>query len=314
MVSWNYEPIKPPTRLFFNFLWVANAPILVPMPRRNPLPPREVAICRRLREFRQQTRLSQVVFAEQLEIDSARLASYEHARVAVRFGLADRVGRVFDLNQLWLAEGGGKPRPYFHIKPESSLGITPEMLFSEAYDRFLRPAIVEANHRGLFTVMLVMSNDPPVLRNAADAARCFDMVVENAREIYGECPLRLRGEFLQRLERTIVGFSVDHDEAFEREARKSVLKPLAGGQNLIPKKCKVSVDIPTPAATLAIVSQRIRSWKDLQEVLKLRVSAPGEKAKLARALGVSRQAVNNWLKGTAAPSAELTLRLLHWVG
>ena len=41
--------------------------------------------------------------------------------------------------------------------------------------------------------------------------------------------------------------------------------------------------------------------------------APGEKARLARELTTTRQAVNKWLSGKGAPSAEITLRLLHWV-
>jgi transcriptional regulator with XRE-family HTH domain len=39
----------------------------------------------------------------------------------------------------------------------------------------------------------------------------------------------------------------------------------------------------------------------------------GAQSKLARHLGISRQALNAWLSGAALPTAENTLQLLHWV-
>ena len=58
--------------------------------------------------------------------------------------------------------------------------------------------------------------------------------------------------------------------------------------------------------------QKNALWLDLRRRLAAVTGGPGVKAQLARELGVSRQAVNEWLSRTA-PSAGLTLRLLQWV-
>ncbi len=47
--------------------------------------------------------------------------------------------------------------------------------------------------------------------------------------------------------------------------------------------------------------------------LKAATTERGSKAKLARSLGVVPQRLAEWLNGTHAPSAEITLRLLEWV-
>jgi transcriptional regulator with XRE-family HTH domain len=55
------------------------------------------------------------------------------------------------------------------------------------------------------------------------------------------------------------------------------------------------------------------AWPQLVERAKQVTHAYGDKARMARDLGVTRQAVNQWLNGENAPSAELTLQLLNWV-
>jgi len=47
----------------------------------------------------------------------------------------------------------------------------------------------------------------------------------------------------------------------------------------------------------------------LREKTKMR----GQKAALARELKITRQAVDQWLSGNSKPTAETTLKLLHWV-
>ena len=54
-------------------------------------------------------------------------------------------------------------------------------------------------------------------------------------------------------------------------------------------------------------------WKQLRGRLAAATSRPGEKSRLAKTLGVTRQAVSEWTRGMNAPSAETTLRLLQWV-
>ena len=51
----------------------------------------------------------------------------------------------------------------------------------------------------------------------------------------------------------------------------------------------------------------------LIERVKRKVSEPGGKSKLARALGVAPARISEWLSGEKEPGGEYALRLLKWV-
>jgi transcriptional regulator with XRE-family HTH domain len=54
-------------------------------------------------------------------------------------------------------------------------------------------------------------------------------------------------------------------------------------------------------------------WRGLRAELTVKTHARGQKADLARAIGVPRQAISAWLSGSATPNADSTLKLLEWV-
>ena len=110
------------------------------MPRKNPLPKRELEICRRLRAFRLSTKLSQTAFASQIGVDSTRLASYEHGRAPLPFEVYKAVNQKYSLNPMWLATGDGPPSAHWGIPyglgPQET-EISARAKFSEAYDLYL---------------------------------------------------------------------------------------------------------------------------------------------------------------------------------
>lgn len=55
------------------------------------------------------------------------------------------------------------------------------------------------------------------------------------------------------------------------------------------------------------------SWAELREEIQMLTRARGARAALAREFGATRQAVDAWLTGVSAPTADNTLRLLKWV-
>src|ERR1039458_10150922 len=61
------------------------------------------------------------------------------------------------------------------------------------------------------------------------------------------------------------------------------------------------------------MKQRESHWKGLRVRLSRAVSAYGAKSALAREFNVTPASVSEWLSGERAPTAETTLRLLHWV-
>jgi transcriptional regulator with XRE-family HTH domain len=61
------------------------------------------------------------------------------------------------------------------------------------------------------------------------------------------------------------------------------------------------------------VKERESHWKGLRARLSRAVSAYGAKSSLAREFNVTPASVSEWLSGESSPTAETTLRLLHWV-
>ena len=108
------------------------------VPRKGPLPDREVNICKRVQAYRELTKLSRVAFAAHVGIDSSELARIEHARVALRYPVGDNIARRFNLNQRWLADGIEPKNSYVEFHSEALPVLPARMLFSVAFDTHLK--------------------------------------------------------------------------------------------------------------------------------------------------------------------------------
>ena len=138
--------------------------------RKTKLPKREVEICSRLREAREELELTQAACARQIGLERTTLLNYEHCRTPVRFEVALRFCRQFIVSEEWLATGrfdavyekarqqGGKPgfgrdslsrelnrKIFFRqcvdlLSEPVTLHIPTGILFSEAYDKVLAAA------------------------------------------------------------------------------------------------------------------------------------------------------------------------------
>ena len=108
------------------------------MARKNPFPENELKICRRIREFRKGEKLSQVAFAAAAEIDSSALASIEHARAPLRYGLAWRLVNAHLINPSWLATGKGHPQAREGLPVPESAGVDPSHLYSEVFAEWMK--------------------------------------------------------------------------------------------------------------------------------------------------------------------------------
>jgi len=97
--------------------------------------------------------------------------------------------------------------------------------------------------------------------------------------------------------------SLDLSYALMEAAMKSAAKAAKGGRPPRPKRglaLKPGVDTPL--------------WNELLAAVKAQLNRRGEKAKLARILGVPRQRVHDFFnKRSALPDAERTLLLLAWL-
>ncbi len=117
--------------------------ILGSMPRKNPLPKREIEICKRLREYRESSTFSQERFARATGVEMSLLSTYENCRAPVRYDVARQIAVVFGMSEPWLAEGIGAMFTMREFAPERPSSIPPHMAFSKAYDTYLKAFAVK---------------------------------------------------------------------------------------------------------------------------------------------------------------------------
>lgn len=110
------------------------------LPRKNPLPPNESAICKRLLAVRKTLRLSRVAFAASAGVDLGQLRTYEEERAPLKWGDAHKICDAFSIGQQWLATGRGLDS---NVRV-SGAGADSERLFSDVYNTLLRPTLEQA--------------------------------------------------------------------------------------------------------------------------------------------------------------------------
>lgn len=105
---------------------------------RQPIDEREVAICKRARLARAETKLSRVAFAAALGVDSGAVSRIEHLRAPLRMGLARRMALKFGISLAWLVEGS-QPMRDDRGQDLAAIDKSPEsQLLSRHYDLHLR--------------------------------------------------------------------------------------------------------------------------------------------------------------------------------
>jgi transcriptional regulator with XRE-family HTH domain len=263
---------------------------------------RERAICLRFREVRREQRWPQREFANSLGLTRNKVAAIEAECTPVQYWVGRQLCAQFGICQRWLADGDLPKAGCISIAPEIEAEIAPRQLFSEAYDRRLRAqvirAIKEASQETL-ALELYQAAGGSVEKSAADRAR--DII----QLWFLSLPIERHDALFRFLSFAAAQFRlaspappISVDQAFGIESGK---------------ECKEALDTVPCVPYNAGVKVRIRSLRELVHRLKQITSAPGAKASLARKLGVSRQAVSQWLSGKSNPTAEATLQLLNWV-
>jgi len=105
------------------------------VPRINPLPQRELDICRRLRLWRERSGHTRAHVAAMVRLDSGILTAIEHERSPMRYDVAARLSRAGLVNPLWLATGKSEMALRGIRLPEpAEINSSPRELFSLVYD------------------------------------------------------------------------------------------------------------------------------------------------------------------------------------
>lgn len=272
--------------------------------RKTPIPEREIAICGRLRRMRESIRLSRVAVAAQLGIGTPRLSNYEHGAVPLPYLVGSRFCSTFLVSQKWLAEGGedSEIRNYAPVSSDLETQIPAKLLFSEAYDSFIKPWLarqpsassafwkaVEKAAPELAAASISITRVPQV--GEIGDSTVVTMLGKVAALALQELPPHLKWPFYHCLVNAMWEFQDSHrDDA-----------------------------INTPKKGLAEFSESVKhvGVRNLLPGLLARLRAAtkkrGTKSALAEYLGVPLASISQWLSGEREPGGETTLRLLNWV-
>jgi DNA-binding phage protein len=240
--------------------------------------------------------------ARVLGISRERLASYEYGRAPLRYGVADDFCLTCSVNQRWLAEGRPPSSYRVPIAEKLSNTIPRDMLFSEAFDRFLRNPIdhhlkevakaVGWREQDLDASVgmhfVLHAGETP----ASNAARLMTTIFE---PLMDRLPEDLYPQLFRTIYKAVKSFTLEHE------------------LELLPEKQEKVVDDNTTTGSLHAAVNPLSHWGQLLRQLRAATSARGEQAALARHLGLTRQAVSKWFSSTGEPSAEVALKALAWL-
>ncbi len=105
------------------------------MPRKSPLPKRELEIGQRLRQAREARKIQRTALARRIGISSEGLAGYEGGRNPLPRKYGEKICRLLDINQFWLLHGKSNRFGRIPFDPKTQKLLAESKLFSEAYER-----------------------------------------------------------------------------------------------------------------------------------------------------------------------------------
>lgn len=301
----------------------------MPLPNKS-LSPQDRAVCRRVGYIRKEiAKWSQPDLARELGITQNQLAGIEYERAPLRFWWGDLLCRRFNISQRWLARGELPQSPYWEIDPlEIERSVKPNAGFLWVFDRFLdadtqeltqavkdwvgNNAFLSGNYEDSILANIHRAGQP---RSKAMAFYIAKLILLRLHSLpdplkthYGRALLEAERQFQKRYTSQIEKLLA----ACPGESKGNTSGPArieAAANNL----GKEGLDIQPYTPDTAGVKRKIHSLPDLMAAVRERTKFRGQKAALARELGVTRQAIDQWLSGNAKPSAETTFELLKRV-
>lgn len=272
---------------------------------------REREICFRVQQVRRTIGWQQSNFARQIGITRDRLANIERGRTPLRFDLAVRICRVFDVRIEWLASGKLPIRPYIPVfwSYEKNAKMQSIRLLTQAFD-FLEgqisspineiskkelakdvPADFDFKKQLLFHIKRVCETTQFI--NVYDSWKFYDKVISF---VYREIQKYLgEGRAIRpiTLEALLSEFNYSALQEFQTY-KKSELTLLSTSESI----------------------EGMNQWHKLKKRIRKVTSGPGEKSALAKFLGVDLTQLSRWLRDSEnapEPLAGLALKMLEWV-
>ena len=258
---------------------------------------RERAVCSRISTIREQIKWSQTDFAKELEITRAKLVSIELGHTPLRYDLAVKISRIFEIQPKWLATGTGQMRPHNPLlwTMEQRQKFKENDLLTKVYD--IAPGVFLPSRNIKIRKSLVQPD--------FDFRRSIDSAVKYYAYSIKFHDVIASAEFASKIADFLSKVSDQY---------------IARG-----KATKVTRDSKWAAAIVSQISELTNVYDSVNNTgvtpklpnllnrLKKASEQRGKKSALAKFLGVSLVQVSQWLMGDREPGGETTLRLLHWV-
>ena len=249
------------------------------------LPEAERIICLRVAAARKLKRLSQEELAKEVNFSRNQIANVEAMRVPLKAGLAMALYNQLLVNPSWLARGIGVA--VFTDQSWSRLimgDFDPDMLFSRFFAEKLS-RIFEPMDR--------------LISRRSGQAEWWEKEGLSAVASAAKTPESLKLLAKIEKEQKAIVKMVQSTKEIEEEIKQSAGQELLDSGKSLPQS--------------ADVQNKFRTFGELLDHLRKITKPHGAKAELARRFKVSRQAVDQWLRGEAKPSAEIAIELQHWM-
>jgi hypothetical protein len=227
----------------------------------------------------------------------------------LKYSVAAKLLRVFNINPSWLADGNGRISIGVNIPTLKESDIPKEALFSEVFANYLKHivskqiAAIQSSPAYKYGEHLYSSD--PSGRLAAE-----ELLITEIRSWIGT----VRGANLNKLVNNIrfAALGLLDESGIDAEPAATVKHRLAEME-----KARARLEKRRTYLTEAASDDRTAEVKlllpNLLKRLNEHTSEPGKKSELAEFLGAPLASVSRWLSGDREPGGEVTLKMLHWV-
>ena len=284
----------------------------------------EREICVRLKLFRESIGWRQQDFSDRLGISLNQYVGIEYARTPLKYGTAWKVREVFGLSLAWIANGKYPPNePDLDPWPSPATISNESALFSEISDSLRFQDLNSPAHKERQKVWFEEHRKRVPFKPGRSVI--LAVLQDNLVEWMARIPERnvqdFATEIIQCGQSYADKFSSDPATKIDvrtraliwGEMREEVNKRLL--QKHSPLSGKGRLDKKNASASVSNMRAEVPTWPELKKDIKRLTAQRGEKKALADKIGVSRQALGNWLSDDSqgTPNAALTLELLQWV-
>lgn len=273
------------------------------MPRKQPLPERELSICRRVFEARQAFGISLRFAAQTLDINEGVLKRVELGRAPLKYAQAVPIVNKYALNARWLYSGEGLRHSGLKIPEPEAIGVAEDALFSRVFEEW-----------GGKTELPPLDTALDYSRRRNESLRAV-WQIEDWLDQLSDSQLKPFTDELLKAGHQL--FTTRRSDEWPKVLKRWESRHGNYASNpqplLLPKDFPKNEKFKVDESLRSVNNAGVTTLAKLLAKVRLATSQRGKKSELAKYLGVPLASVSQWLSGDREPGGETTLRLLHWV-